>query len=51
MHHHADSVGDYEIFYRQAGPAGSLTVVLLYGCPTSSFIFRELILLLANDTR
>lgn len=37
------------VFYRAAGDPNSLTVLLLHGFPTSSFMFRELIPRLADD--
>jgi pimeloyl-ACP methyl ester carboxylesterase len=37
-----------EIFYRQAGSAGSPKLLLLHGFPTSSHMFRDLIPLLAD---
>ena len=36
------------LFYREAGPADAPAVVLLHGFPTSSFMFRDLIPLLAD---
>ncbi|GIF76323.1 alpha/beta fold hydrolase [Asanoa siamensis] len=36
------------LFYREAGVPGAPTVVLLHGFPTSSFMFRDLIPLLAD---
>lgn len=40
-------VGDYNVFYREAGPVNAPTVLLLHGFPTSSFMFRHLIPILA----
>jgi len=37
------AVGDVEVFYREAGPAGAPVVLLLHGYPTSSHMFRDLI--------
>ncbi len=37
-----------QLFFREAGPADGPTVVLLHGFPTSSFMFRGLIPLLAD---
>src|SRR5438034_11618348 len=37
-----------EIFYREAGPRDAPTVLLLHGFPSSSHMFRNLILLLAD---
>jgi len=42
------SVGDHELFYREAGKAGHPTLLLLHGFPTSSHMFRDLIPLLAD---
>ncbi len=36
------------MFYREAGPVDAPTVLLLHGFPTSSFMFRELIPMLAD---
>ncbi|WP_031469555.1 alpha/beta fold hydrolase [Sciscionella sediminilitoris] len=49
VHHRTATVRGHEIFYREAGPAGAPAIVLLHGYPTSSFMFRELIPLLAGD--
>jgi pimeloyl-ACP methyl ester carboxylesterase len=49
VRHRTATVDGYEIFYREAGPADAPTIVLLHGYPTSSFMFRELIPLLAGD--
>ncbi|MFI1372955.1 alpha/beta fold hydrolase [Streptomyces longwoodensis] len=49
VHYRTAIVDGHEIFYREAGPADAPTVVLLHGYPTSSFMFRELIPLLATD--
>lgn len=38
-----------DIFYREAGPKDAPTVLLLHGFPTSSHMFRELILRLAEN--
>ena len=40
-----------QMFYRAAGEANAPVVLLLHGFPTSSFMFRELIPLLASDYR
>ena len=37
-----------DIFYREAGPIGAPTVLLLHGFPTSSHMFRDLIPALAD---
>jgi pimeloyl-ACP methyl ester carboxylesterase len=49
VHHRTATVGGHEVFYREAGPADAPAIVLLHGYPTSSFMFRELIPLLAVD--
>lgn len=36
------------LFYREAGPVGAPAVLLLHGFPTSSYMFRDLIPLLAQ---
>lgn len=41
--HKTIKVDGLDIFYREAGPAGAPTLVLLHGFPTSSHMFRELI--------
>jgi pimeloyl-ACP methyl ester carboxylesterase len=48
VHHRYAMVSGYELFYREAGPVGAETVVLLHGFPSSSFMFRDLIPLLAG---
>lgn len=48
IHHRYATVGGQRLFYREAGPVGAPTVVLLHGFPTSSFMFRNLIPLLAD---
>ena len=49
VHHRYATVDGRRIFYREAGAAGRPTLVLLHGFPTSSFMFRDLIPLLAAD--
>jgi pimeloyl-ACP methyl ester carboxylesterase len=49
VRHRTATVDGHEIFYREAGPADAPAIVLLHGYPTSSFMFRELIPLLARD--
>jgi pimeloyl-ACP methyl ester carboxylesterase len=44
-------VRNLKIFYREAGKKDSPTVVLFHGFPTSSFMFRNLIPLLAKTNR
>ena len=42
-------VGDLDIFYREAGPEGAPTILLLHGFPTSSHMFRNLIPALGDE--
>ena len=42
------TVDGLNIFYREAGPAGAPTLVLLHGFPSSSHMFRNLIPVLAE---
>jgi pimeloyl-ACP methyl ester carboxylesterase len=48
MHHRYATVDGRQLFYREAGPVDAPTIVLLHGFPTSSFMFRDLIPLLAG---
>lgn len=48
VHYRSTLAGGQEIFYREAGPAGAPTVLLLHGFPTSSQMFRNLIPALAE---
>src|ERR1700754_4363959 len=48
VHHRYAAVNGQRLFYRQAGPPGAPVVVLLHGFPASSFMFRDLIPLLAD---
>ncbi len=48
IHHRYATVRGQRLFYREAGPAAAPTVVLLHGFPASSFMFRNLIPLLAE---
>ncbi|HEX3761693.1 MAG TPA: alpha/beta hydrolase [Kofleriaceae bacterium] len=41
-------VDGFQIFYREAGPAGAPKLLLLHGFPTASHMFRDLIPLLAD---
>ncbi|GGS19849.1 alpha/beta fold hydrolase [Streptomyces rubiginosohelvolus] len=50
VRHRTATVDGHEIYYREAGPADAPVIVLLHGYPTSSFMFRELIPLLADDS-
>jgi len=51
IRHRRVRVGELEIFYREAGPAGAPVLLLLHGFPTSSFMFRELFAPLADRWR
>lgn len=51
VRHRTAVVDGHRIFYREAGPADAPGIVLLHGYPTSSFMFRELIPLLADRYR
>jgi uncharacterized protein len=42
------TVDGLNVFYREAGPNGGPAIVLLHGFPSSSDMFRELIVLLAG---
>ena len=48
VHYRTVKVDGVDIFYREAGPAGAPTVLLLHGFPTSSHMFRNLIPALAD---
>jgi pimeloyl-ACP methyl ester carboxylesterase len=48
VHHRYADVGGRRLFYREAGAAGAPALVLLHGFPSSSFMFRDLIPLLAD---
>jgi pimeloyl-ACP methyl ester carboxylesterase len=45
------TVGDVEVFYREAGPRNAPVILLLHGFPTSSHMFRDLIPALAATYR
>jgi pimeloyl-ACP methyl ester carboxylesterase len=45
---HYAQVDDVKVFYRQAGNSADPTVLLLHGFPTSSFMYRALIPMLAD---
>ncbi len=47
--HKTETVDGIDIFYREAGPKGAPTVVLLHGFPTSSQMFRNLMPKLADQ--
>jgi pimeloyl-ACP methyl ester carboxylesterase len=48
VHYHTIKIDGVDIFYREAGPKDAPTVLLLHGFPASSFMFRNLIPLLAT---
>ena len=48
VHFRYATVGGLQLFYEEAGPADAPPVVLLHGFPASSFMFRDLIPLLAD---
>jgi pimeloyl-ACP methyl ester carboxylesterase len=50
-HHRATQVDGHTVAYREAGPTGAPTIVLLHGFPTSSAMFRNLIPQLAERYR
>lgn len=45
------TVGDVEVFYREAGPANAPVILLLHGFPTAGHMFRDLIPLLSDRYR
>lgn len=45
------TVGDVEIFHREAGPVDAPVILLLHGFPTASHMFRDLIPLLSDTFR
>lgn len=51
VRHRTMTIDGIEVFYREAGPKGAPTVVLLHGFPTSSNMFRNLIPKLAPHYR
>jgi pimeloyl-ACP methyl ester carboxylesterase len=48
VHHRYVTVEGRRLFYREAGPPSAPVVVLLHGFPASSFMFRNLIPVLAD---
>jgi pimeloyl-ACP methyl ester carboxylesterase len=48
VHHRYATIDGRRLFYREAGPADGPALVLLHGFPASSFMFRELIPVLAD---
>jgi pimeloyl-ACP methyl ester carboxylesterase len=51
VHHRYASVGGHRLFYREAGRPDAPAVVLLHGYPSSSFMFRDLIPIIAERYR
>jgi pimeloyl-ACP methyl ester carboxylesterase len=51
VHHRYASVDGHQLFYREAGPVDAPTIVLLHGYPSSSFMFRDLVPILAERYR
>lgn len=49
--YHTQTVGDVEVFYREAGPKDAPVLLLLHGFPSSSHQYRELIPLLSDKYR
>lgn len=45
------TVGDVDVFYREAGPADAPVILLLHGFPSSSRMYETLMPLLATDYR
>ena len=48
VHHRYATIDGRRLFYREAGPADGPALVLLHGFPASSFMFRDLIPVLAD---
>jgi pimeloyl-ACP methyl ester carboxylesterase len=48
VHYHTVDIDGVKIFYRAAGLEGAPVILLLHGYPTSSFMFRNLIPILAG---
>ncbi|MHC0442778.1 alpha/beta fold hydrolase, partial [Flavobacterium sp. 3-210] len=46
--YHTRKINGVEIFYREAGDKNNPTLVLLHGYPTSSHMFRNLIMDLSD---
>ncbi|MEB3033164.1 alpha/beta fold hydrolase [[Mycobacterium] nativiensis] len=49
VHHRYLTVDGYRLFFRQAGNPDAPALVLLHGFPTSSYMFRNLVPLLADQ--
>lgn len=48
IHHRFEQVGEVKVFYREAGDRSRPTVLLLHGYAASSFMYRNLIPMLAD---
>jgi pimeloyl-ACP methyl ester carboxylesterase len=48
VHYRSVKVDGLNVFYREAGPIGAPAILLLHGYPSSSYMFRDLIPLLAD---
>src|ERR1700712_776151 len=51
VRYNTTSVGDVDVFYREAGPPDAPVILLLHGFPTSGHMFRDLIPALADRYR
>jgi pimeloyl-ACP methyl ester carboxylesterase len=51
LHHRCAFDDGHQLFYREAGPLDSPAVVLLHGRPGSSFMFRDLVPIIAERYR
>jgi pimeloyl-ACP methyl ester carboxylesterase len=51
VHYNTISIGDVDVFYREAGEKSAPVLLLLHGFPTSSSMFRNLIPRLATSFR
>jgi pimeloyl-ACP methyl ester carboxylesterase len=51
VHYYNTIVNGLNIFYREAGPKDAPVILLLHGYPTSSFMYRNLIPILAEKYR
>jgi pimeloyl-ACP methyl ester carboxylesterase len=51
VRYHTHTVGDVEVFYREAGPTDAPAILLLHGYPTSSHMYRNLIPMLEDRFR
>lgn len=49
VNHHTVKVHDWNVFYRESGPVGAPTLLLLHGFPTSSHMYRNLIPILNKE--